>query len=560
VSSWRIAWRMVQARSTQQLLTAAVVALGLGLMLTAVAVSQAAQGAVSLLAARYPLVVGPDHGAVSLVLGSLTRLQDLEAGVDAGLARQLRADPRVELAVPLLSGHAVEGYQLLGTSPDWLSPRERFPLQAGRIFENASEELVAGSSAAAALGLELGQLVSIQHQHAGAPGGSEELRLVGLLQPTGTDVDGSLFCPIQAIFDSHAAQRDGQGHTHEATGERISAILLRPVDDAALLDLQEELEARPGLQVALTGQTLRRLSDQLAGGGRLLRMLVSGVVLLSFLSLLMSLYLNGLSLGREVAIMRVLGARRWQVVGIVGLASLLVIAAGVLGALGLGALLCEVAERSLRMELGLDATVALSTGSALVYLGLGCLVLLVAGIQPALAAYHVQAAEAVAAPAGSGLATRSYLRWSLRFLVPLAIFIWAEQMMAGHDSEGVSRPLDPTSTAVFQQAASWTSQAVPPALAAVDGQALRLQGYMYALGDPWQVQDFYLVALNPRTPRCPFCYRSPSRHERILVTSQGRSLEVAPGLVTVSGRLHLRAGERDQLELALDTFQVVLDR
>ncbi len=563
--SWWIAWRLVQARGLHHLVTVVVLALGLGLMLATAAVGDATRGAVSAMAGRYPVVVGPKSGAIPLVLGSLTRLQDLDAGVPVAVWERLASDPRVELAVPLLAGHSVQGHALLGTSPAYLEPRERFPLMDGRVFADGLSEVVLGSDASLTLGLEVGDTVEIEHQHAGVIVEPGSLKVVGILAPTRSDLDGTLLCPFHAILQSHEQQHEHEHeHEHDSAARApspslVSSILLRPVDDDALLALQDDLQAEPDLEVALTGQTLRRITDRLAGGARLLRLLVGGVVLVTFLSLLMSVYGSALAQSREVAVLRVLGARRVQVLGIVALATLGVILCGAVGSMAVAEVLAGAAERVLRHEMGLDATVVLLSASVIAWLAGGLVVLLLVGLQPALAAYHLQVAEALAATAGSGSASRSYLRWSLRFLIPLAIFVWAEQMMARHGVEGVSRPLDAESAAIFEALHTWTSGDAPAVLTALDGNHQEIQGYMYALGDPYEAQDFYLVALNPRMPRCPFCYRAPNRHERIFVRSADRSLEVAPGLVAIGGTMTLSPEERDQLALDLDTFEVVVD-
>ena len=575
MSPLRIAWRLVTSRGLHHGVSAVVLALGLGLMLSTVAVGDAARDAVSSMAARYPLVAGPEVGPFSLVLGALTGLQDLEAGLEHALVQDLDDDPRVELAVPLLAGHAVQGHALLATSPGYFEPRDRFPLFDGRLFEPGStSEVVLGALASDALALGVGDTLTIEHQHAGAPAEAGSLKIVGVLAPTHSSTDDALFCALEAIWDSHgghdpahhdhdhaAPDHDHAAHDHASTPHAptplVSAVLIRPIDDAALLSLQEDLAER-GLEVALTGQTLRRLGDQLAGGGRLLRLLIGGVVLITFLSLLLSTYGSSLAQAREVAVLRVLGARRLEVVGIVAMATLMVVLAGTVGALLVGGTVAGIAEEVLRTELGLDATVSILSGRAPAYLAGGLAVLVIAGVQPALAAYHLQAAEALGAPAGSGLASRSYLRWALRFLIPLAVFIWAEQMVAQHGSEGFSRPLDAESSALFDAHRGWTTGEAPESLASLDGQAIALEGYMYALGDPWEAREFYLVALNPRLPRCPFCYRAPTRHERVLVVSPDTPVEVAPGMVRIGGTLTLQPEERDQLLLSLDTFEVVV--
>ncbi len=644
----RLAWRLLATRGMRHALTAGIVALGLGLMLGAVATAEATRGALSASAARHPLVVGAEIGAVPLVLGSLTQLTDLSAGIDGALYEELRDDPRVEAAIPLLGGHAVEGYPLLATSPAYLEPRERYPLAAGRTFREGEMEVVLGHDAALGLGVDFGGAVTIEHAHAGAPEDPGQLTVVGVLAPTGSELDRTLLCPVGAIHRSHHAhheheseieseieieheneienehevetsgsgfQRDdpaihgdvgdqgerpsdgatgadravqpvpagaseadralgasrdqaeggGLEHEHEVDhghhhdhGDRISAILVRPADDEALLALQEELDARPGVEVALTGQTLRRIADQLSLGGDLVRVMVAGVVLVTFLSLLLAMYGSSLTQAREVGLMRVLGARRWEVVGVVLLVHALVIGAGLLGALAIAGLLGGSAEQLLRQQAGLEATVTLWTPTTLNYLIGTSLILALVAAQPVLAAYGVQAADALADVPGSGRTTGTWLRWVLRVAAPLAVAAFLLQALSQHNMELESLPLDPESAEVYAALSRWVADAPPDEVEALDGQRRSLQGYMYVLGDPYTTEDFYLVGLNPRLPRCPFCYRAPTRRERIHVDGGGRSHDVIAGPVLAVGTLHVDPDAPEPVTLQLEQLDVVM--
>ncbi len=543
----KLAWRLLSARALRHLMTGAVVALGLGLMLAATATSDATRSAISLTASRFPLVVGGQGGAVSLVLGALTRLEEVEGGIPAELAQELADDPRVELAVPLLGGHAVDGYPLLATTPDYLQPRSRYPLGQGRIFAEGVGEVVLGSKAAQGLGVALGDELTIDHQHGCDHEEPVPLQVVGILGETHSDMDSTVLCSVTSIQASH-----GGGHPG-----RLSALLIRPVDDRALLDLQEELDG-PEVTVALTGLTLRRVTERLAGGGRLLEALVSGVVLITLLSLLIAVYGTSLAQTHDVAVMRVLGARRIQVVTVVAVVTLAVVAAGAVAGLAVGSSLCNAAERLLRNDLGLEATVTLLSPTSLTYLAVACGLLLAVGVQPAVAAYNLQAAEALSELPGAGRAATRQMRWGLRFVIPAIVLLWGFQIMSQHNAEASYQPVDPESAAVFQALSDAGYGKDDGALAALDGQQREQQGYMFALGDPFTAQEFYLVAIDPRMPQCPFCYRAPTRWERIQVVTDGREQDIYAGLVRIVGTFHADVAADEPLWIQLDGVDIVL--
>jgi len=555
-----LAWRLLRSRGTRYLITAALVAVGTGLMLASVATAGAARDAITASAVRFPLVVGGDLGAVPLVLGSMTRLQDPPARLPVGVLDELQADARVETAVPLLGGHTVQGFALLATSADYLQPRERYPLAGGRVFEPGME-VVVGSAAAEGLGVELGGHVEMTHPHAGGAGLGGSLRVVGLLTPTGTDADHTLFCPLEAIFESHAVAHghpasgsaEEHEHDHAHGGEPtavVSAVLVRPVSDEALLGLQEDLGGRHGVEVALTAQTLRRVVDQLSWGGKLLQALVGGIVLLTFGALLLSVYGTSLTRVREVAVMRVIGARRAQVMAVTLVMVVGVVLAGAVGGAVIGAALGGFAERVLTVEMGLDAEVTVLSSGVLVALAAMVALLASVGLQPALAAYSVEAAEALAEVPGAGGVTRKALAWVPRVVLPLIVVVWALWAFSQHESEIRSLPLSQESLDLFAAVAAGDESAAT----AADGGTHTVEGYMYALGDPFTVEDFHLVAINPWLPTCPFCYRAPRKHERILVLTGGRTLDVSNGPVRVTGALRWEDGA----VLEMTAFEVML--
>lgn len=566
-----IAWRLLRSRATSHVLTILILALGVGLITASAASVDAARQAVSVTSSRYPLVVGPRIGPVPLVLGSLTRLQDLSSGIDASIHTGLATDPRVEVAVPLLTGHAVEGYPLLGTTPDYLQPRERFPLAAGRLFEGGALEVVVGFDAASGLGLSLGAEVPIEHRHQGdtEPG---QLRVVGILERTNTDADHTLFCPTQAIFHTHAAQDHESGphdedhaghdddHDEDHAGELLSAVLIRPVHTAhggedALLSLQDDLSGDPGLEVALTGQTLRRIADQLSGGTTMLELILTGVLLLTLLSLALSVYGTSAAQARDIVLLRLVGARRLQVVGVVLLVLLAVVLTGIAAGLGVGAALGAVAQQTLRDQMGLEATVVLWSPTTLQLLGVVGLLSALVGVQPALTAYGMSTIEALS---GSPRGRRRWSRRLFQIAVAIGLVVFIQQAIDSRDQPyGAPVPLDLDSQQVFDQLLVWEPDGGSPLDDRVDDE-ITIRGWMVALGDPFEVEDFYLVGMDPTLPQCPFCYRSPGAHERLRIDGQSQTHEVTRSMVEVRGMLRRTDDPAHPFTVELSSLEVVI--
>ena len=153
------------------------------------------------------------------------------------------------------------------------------------------------------------------------------------------------------------------------------------------------------------------------------------------------------------------------------------------------------------------------------------------------------------------LVWRLLLARRLRHLVTALIVALGQ-----HSQEVDGAPVDAESAALFAALASWTGGEAPQEVHALDGREVSIQGYMYALGDPFTVQDFYLVAIHPRLPRCPFCYRAPTKRERILVRTYGRAVDLCSGRVTISGSFHVDATAPDPYQIRMIGFDVVIPR
>jgi hypothetical protein len=602
--------------------TVVSLSLGTGLVITTRAVSDATRSAVQEVSSRYPLVIGPKVGAVPLVLGALTRLSGLEGGIDLDVWESLARDPRVERVVPLLLGHAVSGVPLVGTSLEHFEPRPRYALSLGRLFEMSAHEAVAGSEVAATLGLSLGDELLLEHRHGGPDEAPTTLKVVGILDHVGDDADRTVFTSVHTVIASHGhahqahsrepepgtdqtapaghahdaekghipaddsgagvEQSTPAGHAHDAEpgpdhvashahaadahsvhqhdhGARLSAVLVVPVDRAALMSIQEDYLRRGGLEVAFTAQTLRRIADRLSATGDLVHLLATGVTLLSLLSLAFGVYVFALHGARETAILRLLGAQRKQAALVTAVMGFAVAVASLAGSLLVGAAFSRVAQGALRSEMGFDATVSILSPQSM-----GLLAWITAGLLgivllPTLAIYRSAPLDAVRQGRGRRPAG-TWGRW-IRAALGVLLILGFFQATQRTGAPTVDIPIDASSLATFRDLATWDPAAPPPpAIAALDGSRVVLMGYMYLVDSPFSAREFHLVGQNPRLAHCPFCYRAPTRTERILVRSPGSAREITPGPVRVSGTIRVDADAPDPVALDLDTFEVVTER
>ena len=380
------------------------------------------------------LIVGARTGPVQLLLYSVFRIGDATNNIRYASYEELAALPQVKWAIPISLGDSHQGYRVLGTTAAYFEHfrygrQQALAFAAGTRFDGL-QEVVLGYEVARRLGYDLGDSVVVAHgggrhdimKHDDAP-----FRVVGILAPTGTPVDRTLHVSLESIEAIHAdwqsgvriprrAPTDGtdehtahdhDSHNHDSADhdshdahppkppQTLSAVFLGLNNRAAAFRLQRQINEYAGepLLAILPAMTLSQLWSLTGVAESALLLVAACVVVAGLLGMLSALVTSLNERRREMAILRALGARPWQVGALLLLESAsLALAGTLLGALAVTALLVALAPW-LASSYGLFLQpLAFSVREA----GLLGLVLaggVVAGLVPALLAYHRSLAD-----------------------------------------------------------------------------------------------------------------------------------------------------------------------
>ena len=385
----------------------------------------------------FALVVGAPGSRLELVLNTVFQIGQSPGLLPYEAFEELEHNPSTQLAVPYAVGDTFRGFRVIGTSDAFFEPRFPYPpsssvpgkFAAGRPFhfdraallarlseiagrapeERAAAAVVApsgpalanGGVAEAVLGARVARQLDIRlndrieptHGVDGGGTAHEHQQLwtvVGLLEATGTPIDDLVLINLDSFFlvDDH------RGGVVPETGQpAISAVVLFPKPGVHKALLLGQLNKRTQLQVADVDAEVRSLLRIVGNVDRVFFIIAILVVWVGVVSVAVGIYNTLAARQRELAILRILGARRVTIFGmLVGEATLLSGLGGALG-LGLGHL----------VVFAVSALVEKSSGvrpSALVFLpeeGLAFLLLVaagaLAGLLPAAKAYRSDAAS-----------------------------------------------------------------------------------------------------------------------------------------------------------------------
>ncbi|MBI5852641.1 MAG: ABC transporter permease [Planctomycetes bacterium] len=261
---------------------------------------------------------------------------------------------------------------------------------------------VVGAEVARNLGLDVGGVFIPVHGQ-DAPGAhlhdEAQTDVVGVLAATGTPIDRSIFVPLSLFLslDEHDPVLDatGSGPGGKLTTDQIqlSAIVLDARHPLAANWLRRDFQTRSDAQVAWPHIEVAKLMALVGNVADVLRVVAWLVIVVAAAGVLVALYNTMNERRREIAIMRALGARRGQILGIIVLEAALVTGLGA----ALGVVLCHAAAATLGGALAARINVPIGAGAfatdelwlILAVTGLGAL----AGLLPAIKGSTTEVAD-----------------------------------------------------------------------------------------------------------------------------------------------------------------------
>ncbi len=359
-------------------------------------------------------ILAPRGSALQVVLNSLYHLDEMPGTLPWREYERVRQDELVVEAFPFATGHSYSGFRVNAVEPRFFARFEHRPGRGlsfapedggqGRPFD-ARGEAVAGWAAARTLGLTVGQTFHPVHGvRAGDPPHAEDaLRIVGIMAPTGTPHDRVLYIPL-ASFYTLGGHGETVARMADHPGEReISGVYLRlrHIRGGALhpgiQQLKYEVNRRPAVQLVVPNEVLPQLLDIIGWADRVLFLLGTLVIGLGGAFLFVVLVTALREQRRDLALLRMLGAGRKTVFGLI-LAQALLLSLGS-AILGLAAGHAVIAwgsqavaqETGLRFSEGFLSTADVWTIPAMLVLGA------VAGLFPAVQAYRMDVLEGLRA-------------------------------------------------------------------------------------------------------------------------------------------------------------------
>ncbi len=449
-----IAGKSIRQRFLSSSLTAFSVSLGVMLMVAVLVIYGIMDRVFNQQAVGYQLIVGPKGSDMQLVLNTIYRVGAPLQNLPYLYYEELKKDPRIGVAIPVCLGDTTQqgGFPIVGTTEDYFqneyAPGREFMIR-GKTFTESFDAII-GSQVYQTNGWDVGTQFRLVHGGAESHVHDEQFTVTGVLAPTGTPNDKTVFIHLNgfyAISGHDAPMKEAVKRWHEFSGQ--------PTNDAALdaataewrkkcgiteADEEEEKRAVKGahhhhhhgacdvqkevtaILVNMKGDSMtgaamfsgemkrghkvqavnpimpmQRLMSDILGNVRTVLVVMTGlIIIVSGVGIFVSIYNSMSDRRKEIAIMRALGAQRRTVFSIILAESILLCFGGGIFGILLGHALVFAAAPIVQQQTGILISPFAFEPIELVLLPALIALASLVGVVPGLAAYRTDVARALA--------------------------------------------------------------------------------------------------------------------------------------------------------------------
>ncbi len=327
---------------------------------------------------------GCPYEAATMMLQGGAGLRYIEQSVMNSIAKK----PEVDQVTPILmqaffdpdkgDGGGIAGYYGVdvATFPG-MKPFLRFH-QGGWFREATAAEAVMGYEAAELEQRQVGDMILVPEKNV-------QLKVVGILERSGTQDDGTIFVPLKTL--------------QKISGiDKITTIGIKVKKDADITKLEAALYQLPDMQVVSFSQVKQTIMKLISTARIMVLSIAIIALLIAMVGVVNTILMSVLERKQEIGILKTMGAMPWDIFRLVWTETLILCTGGGIAGIGLAFVFARLSDILVRRILpyapggdlvAIDMRLSLLTLAVIVSVGL------VSGIYPAWKAGRVRPLESI---------------------------------------------------------------------------------------------------------------------------------------------------------------------
>lgn len=421
---FQLSWSNLTIKPLSTLLSLLLLTMGVGIISLLLLLNTQLQEQFTKNIRGIDMVVGAKGSPLQLILSSVYQIDYPTGNISWAEAQKLGKNPLVKQAIPLSYGDSYRSYRIVGTTATYVKHYQA-NLREGQLWQQPFEVSI-GATVAEALNLKVGDnfisshgLLDDRHQHE-----EQAFTVVGIFERNHSVLDQLIITSLESVWEIHDTEKTHpsqpktpdqpsnkgnhaahahhhEGHTHEPTNkvdaERdITALLIQFRSPMGMVQLPRMINQKTEMQSAVPVVEVNRLLGLLGIGVNTLRAIAAVIMLISGISVFISLYNSLKDRKYELALMRTMGASRFQLFALIMIESLLLTTIGfvagiLLSRLGMW-LLAQFAANSYHYQFTAFRLIPSELYLLLITLAIG----FVAALLPALRAFRLNISKTLA--------------------------------------------------------------------------------------------------------------------------------------------------------------------
>lgn len=303
----KLAWKNIWHKPLNSILSLLLLASSISIMAIVLLVQQQFEEQFTKQLNGVDLILGAQGSPLQLVLSSLYHVDSPTGNISLAEANQYLKHPHVKRAIPLAFGDNYAGYKIVGTTADFLK-KYKGTINEGRFFKSNFEAVV-GHQVALKQNLKIGDIFHGTHgdDEDGHVHDEKSYEVVGILSANESILDYLVLCNTASVWEIHNHSEIENDSVHE-----ITAALLQMKNKMSILTWQRQVSAESKLQAVSPAIEINRLFSLFGIGIEGLKYLAFGLMFISAISIFIALYNALKSRKYEFALMRISGAKQWQ--------------------------------------------------------------------------------------------------------------------------------------------------------------------------------------------------------------------------------------------------------
>lgn len=289
------------------------------------------------------MVIGAKGSPLQLILSSVYHVDSPTGNISYKEADKISKNRMVGSSIKLLYGDNHKGYRIVGTEKKFIDLYKGV-FKEGKEWEKPFEVIV-GSKVHKNLNIKIGDKLVSSHglRETGESHEDQSFEVVGLLEPSNSVIDQLIITSPESVWDIHDTHNhndtndnfenenkhdheheDEHEHEHDEYDDKeITAMLIKFSSPMNIIQFPRQINETTNLQAAVPSYEISRLFKLFGFGIDTISYLAYLIIIVSGFSLFINLF-NAMNERKyEMALIRTIGATRFQLSSMIILESLI---------------------------------------------------------------------------------------------------------------------------------------------------------------------------------------------------------------------------------------------